>query len=122
MMQGDARHRLLAAAQQRDAARLFAGGAGHDVDAALQDVFRVFQDDVPFAAAEDLAEELLEVRADGFERFGEHPPALAVDAADDVFQRGFRFDEVLQLGASVGSVARGRRGRGGCRCRRCPSS
>ena len=52
----------LAAAEQRDGVRFLAGRARHHLDAGLQDVlFRLVEDQVGGAAAEQLAEERLEV-------------------------------------------------------------
>src|SRR5690606_2193377 len=53
--------RLLATAQERNAAELLSRRTGDNIDAALEHVLRVFEHDVPVPAAEQLAEQLLEV-------------------------------------------------------------
>ena len=70
-------HGLLAAGEQRDGLQLLAGRAGDDVDAALQHVVLVREDQVGFAAAEDLGEHDAEVVADLVEGLGEHLLASA---------------------------------------------
>ena len=70
-----------------DAPQLLARRAGGDLDAALQHVGPVFQDDVRLPAAEQLAEQLLEVAADRGERVGEQLAAVGVDRVDHVLER-----------------------------------
>jgi hypothetical protein len=63
----------------------------------LRSVVRVFEHDVPLTAAEDLAEQRLEVCADRLEGLGEQAATFGVDLADDVFQRVLGLDEILKL-------------------------
>ena len=70
---------------------------GHDVDAALQHVHAVFEHDVGLPAAEQLAEQFLEVAADGAEGGGEQRAALDVDGVDHVLERLAGGGEVVQL-------------------------
>ena len=90
-------HRLLAAGQQRDALQLFAGRARHDVNAALQHVVLVRQNQVRLAAAEDLDEHRAEIVADFLERLHEHLPRLHVDAVDDFEQLRLGRDQIVVL-------------------------
>jgi hypothetical protein len=52
-------------------------------------------------AAEQVAEEHLEVPAHGLQRLGEQPPAVGVDLVDDLLQRAFGGGQVLVLGREV---------------------
>ena len=54
-------------------------------------------DDVGVAAAEQIAEKLLEMPLDRLQRFGEQPPAVGVDLLDDLFQRSLGAGKVLEL-------------------------
>ena len=60
----DRGERLLAAGEERERAQFLARRAGGDLDAGLQHVEPVFQNDVRLPAAEQLAEQFLEVAAD----------------------------------------------------------
>ena len=73
------------------------GRAGHDVDAAFQHVVLVHQNQVGFAAAEDLGEHGAEVVADLLEGLREHLARLGVDAVDDFEQLRLGLDEVVVL-------------------------
>src|SRR5262249_32818182 len=70
---------FFAAAHERDTAQLFAGWAGDDFDAAFEDVRLIFEDHIRHAAAEQLAEKLAKMFADGREGINEHAPAVEVD-------------------------------------------
>ena len=70
-------HRLLAAGQQRNGLQLFARRTRDDVNAAFQHVVFVRQNQIRFAAAENLGEHQAEVVADLVERLREHLPASA---------------------------------------------
>ena len=89
----DAGERFFAAREERDAASFLAGGTGHDVDAAFEDVFGIFEQDVGLAAPEEPAKELAEVAADDFERGEEQLSAIDVDPLNNFFKRGFGFLE-----------------------------
>ena len=83
--QGHAGEGLFTAGKERDVARLFAGGPGDNFDAAFQYVGPLFEHNICLAAAEQFAEELLEMAFGGFKRFGEEPAAVGVNAVDDFF-------------------------------------
>src|SRR5262249_29626067 len=95
--QRNGRHCLFAPRKERNAAQLFSGRAGDHVDAALQDVIGVFEDDVSLAPAKELAEQLFEVLADLRKAVEKNASALDVDAADDFLEGAFGFDQVLKL-------------------------
>ncbi len=83
--------------KQRDAPRLLARRPGDDLDAAVENVDVLLQHDVGVAAAEQVAEERLEMALDRLERLGEQPPAVGVDLVDDLFQRRLGRRQVLVL-------------------------
>ena len=95
--QRHAGHRLFAAAEQRNAARLLAGRPGDDLDAAVQNIDVLLQHDVGVPAAEQVAEQRLEMPLDGLQRLGKQPPAVGVDPVDDLLQRRLAGREVLVL-------------------------
>ena len=121
--QGHAGHRLFAAAQERNAPRLLAGRPGDDLDAAVENIDVLLQDDVGLAAAEQIAEERLEMPLDGFQRLGKQPPAVGVDLLDDLFQRALGGRQILVLVGRAFCAAlravRVRRGLRDSRCRGC---
>ncbi len=55
------------------------------------------QHDVALPAAEQVAEQLLKMPADRFQRLGEQPPAVGVDPVDDLFQRRLGAGQVVVL-------------------------
>ena len=65
-------HGLLAAGQQRNGLQLFAGRTGDDIDAAFQHIAFVHQNQVRFAAAENLGEHGAEIVANLLEGLREH--------------------------------------------------
>ena len=75
-------HCLFAAAEQRDAPGFLAGRFCDYFDAGVEDVGGFFEDDVGLAAAEELAEDLLEVAPDQLEGLGEFFPADFVEPVD----------------------------------------
>ena len=87
--EGDTRHRLLAPGEQGDAARLFAGGAGDDLNGRLEDVDAGLEDDVCLSASENPLEEGAEMTADRLDRLGEEATAVLVDPGDELLDRIF---------------------------------
>jgi len=76
---------------------LFAGRASNDFYAALEDIIFVLEQEVSFAAAEDLGEHEPEILANLLEGRAEHLAGLVVDAVDDFEQLGLGRDEVVVL-------------------------
>ncbi len=98
------RHRLLAARHQGHALELLAGGLGDDVDAALERIALVDQDEGRLAAAEELAEDLLEVRLHLLEGLGEHLLGRLVDFLDREKELFLAAAEVGVLGLEEGEA------------------
>ena len=96
--EGDARHRLLTPGEQGDASRLFAGGAGDDLDGRLEDVDAGLEDDVCLSASENPLEEGAEMTADRLDRLGEEATAVLVDPGDELLDRQFGVGDVGELG------------------------
>ena len=95
-------HGLFTAGEQSDALQLLAGRAGHDVNAGLQHVVFVREDEVGFAAAEDLDKHVAEVVSDLDEGLHEHLLGLGVDAIDHLGQLALGFHQVVILRAEEG--------------------
>ena len=95
--QRDRGQRLLAAGEQLDALQALARRLRDDLDAALDRVVLVEQGQPGASAAEERAEDLLEVTVDGGERLGEPLPGRFVDALDGLGGLGNRVDQVLAL-------------------------
>ncbi len=76
---------------------MFAGWRGDNIDSRLQDVQAFLEHDVGVAAAEDAAEEALEIGSDRLQAFGKQASAIGVDFVDDAGQRIFGVDQVLVL-------------------------
>src|SRR5206468_3343334 len=66
-------------------------------DAGVEHVDALFEHDVGFPAAEELAEDALEVHAHLLERLEEEPLALAVDRLDRLLERGASALQVVAL-------------------------
>ena len=94
----DRRHRALAAGEERDGLRTLPGRARDDVDAALERVFLVLEEDeARLAAAEEPREHCLKVLVRLLEGRTEHRPRRAVQVADQFRQLRFRRQQVLFL-------------------------
>ena len=89
--------RLLSTAQQRNTAKFLAGRASHHVNRTFQYIFRVFQNQVGFATAEQLAKQLPEIAANDLEGLDEHPLALNINTSHDVSQGVASGFQVRQL-------------------------
>ena len=92
--EGHRRHGALAAGEERDALELLAGRLGDDLDAALERVALVHEDEVGLTAREELGEHLLEVHADLLEGLREEFLGGLVDAGDRFEELGLAVDEV----------------------------
>src|SRR5262249_3081321 len=96
------RHRFLAARHQRDMAEALARRLRDHVDAGLEDVVSLFEDEVGAPAAEEDLEDLDVVDTDRLERLDETLSRAAVDSFDRLPQRGHRVFEILLLRAQRG--------------------
>jgi hypothetical protein len=92
--QSDGGHGLFPAGHERNGLQFLAGGLSDDLNAAVEDVFAVFKDDVGPAPAEELAEKRPEIFGDLVE--GGHEPLLRF-----LVERG---DQLLKLAMSLGEV------------------
>ena len=92
--QGHGRHRALATGQERYALQLLAGRLGDNVDAGLERVILIHEDEIRLTSAEELGEHDLEVIPDLVEGIGKEFLRGAIDLADHLQQLGLRVDEV----------------------------
>ena len=94
----DRRHRALAAREERHRLRTLPRRTRDDVDAALERILLVLQEDEPrLAAAEEPREHRLEVLVRRLERRPEHVPRRVVQVADQLQELRLRRKEVLLL-------------------------
>ena len=95
--QCDGRERLLAAGKERKRPQFLSWRPSGDLDAGFENVHAIFQDDIGLTAAEEFAEELLEVSANGREGFGEEFSTVDIDGIDNFFKRSARRVQVVVL-------------------------
>ena len=95
--QGHGGQRLLASRQKLNALQALAGRLGDDVDAALQQIGLVEQDEPRPAAAEQGGEGLLKMGVDGVERLAEPLARRPVDPGDGVDGGVDRLHQILPL-------------------------
>ena len=89
--------RLLAAGEQRQRRRLLARRLRHDFEAGFERVFALDQLQFGGAAAEQFAEQLLEVLVDDLERRQQPLARFVIEAVDALPQPADRFDEIVAL-------------------------
>ena len=94
---GDGGHGLFAAGKQADVLKTFAGRAGHNVNAAFQNIGLVAEVEIGIAAGKDFLKKKAKVVANALEGLKKHLAGLGVDAVENFVELGFGLDKVIML-------------------------